>query len=162
MRTAGAVALVLVLLATPLSSACYAPRVQGCRDPITDFSSFGTASIVDALGFTSTGEGGVGPFQYRIRASTTSVRPISCVAVHSEVRIGSSVIDTMDTPIRASIVGGVMQTTWMFHYHVRTFPVTLHVETLGQTIETTVDRLPSPPDVGLLPDAAATFPDVGP
>lgn len=150
MRTPGLVAIALVLLASPLTVACYPPRIQSCRDPMTDFSSFSSITIPDAVVPVGGAEEAVGAVRYTIRAQTSIVGTSTrCVQVHSALSSGGAVIETIDTPIRATVTGGVLTTTPMFHYRFARTAATLHVETLGVTLEVPVASPGASRDVGL-------------
>ena len=148
----------VALLAAPFTTACYRERIQACRDPITDFSSFSSVAIVRPSTPFGGAEQALPTVSYTISASTTLVGQSNrCVGVHSELldSAGRS-IEVIDTPIRASITGGVLTTTSMFHYHSGSFPLTLRVSALGQTVEATV-LVPSRfPDAGVRGDAGSS------
>lgn len=135
MRRALGPALGLSMLAlVPLTTACYAPRIEACRNSVSDFSSITSVEIVGAqrsFGFESASFS-----SYTIVAHTTDRNgSFECVSVHSELRNASGTVEVIDTPIRAHNVSGVITTTQMIHYHFAGDDASVHVTALGQTLD---------------------------
>lgn len=155
MRALGGLLVLAVLVSAPLTMACYEPRLQACRDPMTDFSSITDVTVTNAVFGASAGEGGVWPASYTITAHVSGTARTQCVAIHSELRNGSTVVETIDTPIRAQSAGNTITTTPVFHYHSAGIAPTVHVVVFGQTLDAPFVRSGTTfPDAGVRGDAA--------
>jgi hypothetical protein len=139
-RRLGLVLGLLVLAAMPLASACYAPRIESCRDPIRDFSGISSVQVVNPTRPFGFFEGGSEEVSFTLSATTTMASGSTCVQVRSELRDSAGgLVEVLDTPIRAGVSSGVLTTTRILHYHASSLtPMTLHVTALGATIDATV------------------------
>jgi len=138
-RAIGVALSVLVVATLPLASACYPARVESCRDPMSDFSSFSNIAISDphqVIAF----ESATASVELQVTASTTLPSGDRCVAVRSELHDArGGLVEVLDTPIRAHVIGGVLTTTQILHYHTSQLtPLTVHVTALGTTLDATV------------------------
>lgn len=168
MRALGSLALVLVLCGMPLASACYRPRVDSCRGPLGDFSGISNVRIVTAsrpLAF----EGGSASVAVTVQADAPAMSGDTCVGVHAELHdAADGIVDTLDTPLHATVTSGVLQVSSIFFYHSSFGPMTVHVTLLGTTVDAVVvdpfdrDAFFSTPDAFVTRDAGPILRDGGP
>ncbi len=150
-----------LVLAVPLTTACYPPRIESCRGPTSDFASVEEVRLIDVtneLAFEiASGEAG-----YRVEAPGLVG---SCIAVHSELLQDGEVIHTLDTTVVVRDERGVPTSSRLHHYRSGD---AVRVTTLGRTIEagvrSSIDRFDAgvpdagPFDAGLF-DAGGSPPD---
>ncbi len=162
MRALGTLSLALVLVSIPFASACYRPRVQSCRGPLGDFSGISNVAISRAeepLAF----ESATASVVVVVTASDTAPDGNACVAVHAELRdAAGGLVDQLDTPIAASVSGGVLETTPLLFYQSSSLtPMTVHVTLLGTTVDAEVIDA-SRRDAGFFTTDAFVARDAGP
>jgi len=131
MRALPIALLVAVAFALPLSTACYAPRIESCRGAVEDSSSVEEVRLIDVnnpLAF----EIATGQVGYRVEAPGLEG---SCISVHSELLRDGAVIHTLDTTLVVRDVDGVPTSSRLHHYRSGDM---VRVTTLGRTIEARV------------------------
>jgi hypothetical protein len=150
MRGLGTGTLVLVLALGPLALACsFAPRMQGCREPMTDFSDIDSIHL-DVLGFSGAGvdfESRVFSFQVVARARTRGDGP-RCVEIESVIEGPTGERVSFTNAIEATQSGTEIRTTDFIYYRLPAgSPFTVRATALGRETHVTV-TIDGPIDAG--------------
>lgn len=140
----------LLLTTLWLGAACTCdgpPRIEGCRDPITDFSGVTDASLV-GVGIVMGPQGGA-HFQYQIAATGTGLG--RCIAYRSELLdAAGGVVGSLEGGVRADVAGTALTSSPIIHLNGFGAATTVRVTTLGRTLTA---ALRGPPDAGRPADA---------
>jgi len=126
----------LVMLPPLLACSCDGPpRLRGCRDPISDFSTITDVRIVGAGGVS--GPQGGSHFQFQIEVTGTGLG--RCISQRSELLSGGAVLDTVEASVQADPTATGVLSTPIYHFEGIGGPRTLRVTTLGRTLELAVE-----------------------
>jgi hypothetical protein len=152
MRALPILGLFVLALAVPLSTACYAPRIESCRGAVEDFASVEDVRIVDARVHWLF-ESGSGGASFLVEAPGLNG---SCIDVHSELLAeDGTVLHTLDSTLTVSAIDGVPTSSRFYHYRDGDL---VRVTTLGRTLEARVSEPFETSDSGVV-DAGVS--DVG-
>lgn len=141
MRAVPIFASLALLLAVPLSTACYPPRIESCRGATSDFSSADDVRLTDVRNDVFF-EGGAGGASFDIEAPGLDA---SCIAVHSELFSDGVLIHTLDSTLTVRVLDGVATSSRFHHYRLGDM---VRVTTLGRTLEARVRDGFEPIDAG--------------